>query len=198
MATATDEQLELSEAEIEAREGFFEFINGRFVDKPSMGANANELTMLLMSRLVVHVVANRLGHCYGEKTVYHIFPDDPKRSRIPDGSFIRTGRLQGRNPLAVSFRSPPISRSRSSRRTTSSRTSTSGSTTSSARGPAPVGGRARHEGNLRVSSRPDRDPPLDRRRTGRRGRRPGLLLPDRRAFRRRLTSDPTSQRPRQG
>jgi len=46
-------------------------------------------------RLMGHVLTNRLGHCYGEKTVYHIFPDDPKRSRIPDGSFIRSGRLPG-------------------------------------------------------------------------------------------------------
>ena len=93
MATAIDDRRDLSESEIEEREGFFEFIDGRYVEKPSPGASASELTLLLMFRLMGHVLANRLGHCYGAKTVYQIFPDDPKRSRIPDGSFIRAGRL---------------------------------------------------------------------------------------------------------
>jgi len=92
MASTADGLEALDEAAVARLEGRFECIDGRFVEKGPMGAQANELAFLLMWHLMTHVRAHRLGRCFGENCVYRIF-EDPRRSRIPDGSFIRAGRL---------------------------------------------------------------------------------------------------------
>jgi Uma2 family endonuclease len=95
MSTATDELIALDEAAVSRLDGRFEYLNGRYVEKPHMGSQANELGLLLMSQLLTFVRANRLGRCFAENCTYRIFPNEPKRTRIPDGSFIRAGRLPG-------------------------------------------------------------------------------------------------------
>ena len=88
-------------------DGRFEFADGRAVEKSFMGAQANELALLLMSQLFVYVRANRLGRCFSEKCVYQIFVDEPKKTRIPDGSFIRAGRLPGDRAPSGHMTIPP-------------------------------------------------------------------------------------------
>ena len=95
MSIATDEPIALDEAAVSRLEGRFEFLNGRYVEKPPMGSRASRLALILMCRLLTHVRANRLGRCIGGKCTYRIFPVEPERTRIFDGSFVRTGRLPG-------------------------------------------------------------------------------------------------------
>jgi Uma2 family endonuclease len=95
MSTVTAGSELASLPDVRHLDGSFEFLNGNFVEKPPMGAHANMVGLLLMAQLLGHVKANRLGHCFAENCTYRIFPDDPKRTRIPDGSFVRSGRLPG-------------------------------------------------------------------------------------------------------
>ncbi len=93
MSIATDEIETLDEAAIARLEGRYEYLNGRYVEKPPMGARANGLAFILLAEIWLHARANRLGVCFGDSTDYRIFANEPKRTRIPDGSFIRSGRL---------------------------------------------------------------------------------------------------------
>lgn len=88
-------------------EGAFECINGQYIEKPSMGARSNAIAFDLMIRLQLFVKANKLGRCFGENLSYRIFPADPRKSRIPDGSFIRSGRLPGEKVPTGDMTIPP-------------------------------------------------------------------------------------------
>jgi Uma2 family endonuclease len=107
MAIAQDELKSLDERAISQLEGSYEYVNGRYVEKPSMGARSNRMAFKLMKRLDDFVEANGLGHCFGENLPYKIFPSDPKKSRIPDGSFVRAGRLPGEEVPAGFMTIPP-------------------------------------------------------------------------------------------
>jgi Uma2 family endonuclease len=72
----------------------YELVDGVPVEKP-MGAESDEIGLWLGSQLIAFVRARRLGRVFGPKTGYTCFPDDPKKLRLPDVSFIATGRLEG-------------------------------------------------------------------------------------------------------
>ena len=107
MAIASDDIQTLEQDTIPRPEGAFECINGQYVEKPSMGARSNVLAFRLMVLLHLHVEAHGLGRCFGENLSYRIFPTDPRKSRIPDGSFIRSGRLPGEKIPSGDMTIPP-------------------------------------------------------------------------------------------
>jgi Uma2 family endonuclease len=72
----------------------YELIDGKPVEK-QMGAEADEIGLWLGTLLAAFVRKHKLGHVFGPKTGYVCFPDDPKRLRLPDLSFVATGRLEG-------------------------------------------------------------------------------------------------------
>jgi Uma2 family endonuclease len=59
------------------------------------GAATDEIGLYLGSLLVAFVRSRKLGHIFGPQTGYVCFPDDPKRLRLPDVSFVAAGRLEG-------------------------------------------------------------------------------------------------------
>ncbi|WP_435018940.1 Uma2 family endonuclease [Tundrisphaera sp. TA3] len=69
-----------------------ELVEGELVERP-MGQKSDGIASLLLFYLMQHVVPNRLGWVNGAQGSYQIFPDDPKKVRIPDGSFTRLERL---------------------------------------------------------------------------------------------------------
>jgi Uma2 family endonuclease len=72
----------------------YELIDGVPKEK-EMGAKADEIGLWLGSLMVTFVRARRLGHVFGPKTGYVCFPENPKKLRQPDVSFIAAGRLDG-------------------------------------------------------------------------------------------------------
>jgi Uma2 family endonuclease len=72
----------------------YELIDGVPKEK-EMGAKADEIGVSLCAFLVNFVRPQRLGHVFGPKTGYVCFPENPKRLRQPDVSFIAAGRLDG-------------------------------------------------------------------------------------------------------
>jgi Uma2 family endonuclease len=84
----------------------FDLVKGRLVER-HMGQLANVLGFRLGVFMDHHVNANKLGMVFGVPTGYQIFPDDPKRVRFPDGSFIRKGRLPHGIPFSGHCRIVP-------------------------------------------------------------------------------------------
>lgn len=72
----------------------YELIDGRPVER-EMGAEADDIGCELIILLRTFCRANGLGRVYGAGTGYQCFPSNPKRVRIPDVSFVATGRLPG-------------------------------------------------------------------------------------------------------
>ncbi len=93
MTTTIEERPAAAIDDRDAGRGIFEFLDGAFVEKIPMGSRATLIGFLLMNRLWDHVRSRGLGLCLPENCVYRIFPEDPRRTRIPDGSFVRSGRL---------------------------------------------------------------------------------------------------------
>jgi Uma2 family endonuclease len=70
-----------------------EVINGLVVRKKSLGAKADRIATRLIGKIESHS-DGRLGLCFGAGCGYHsIFPHDRKRFRLPDVSYVRSGRL---------------------------------------------------------------------------------------------------------
>jgi len=72
----------------------YELIDGVPVEK-HMGAESDEIGLILASLLSRFIREHKLGHAFGPKTGYVCFPSDPKLLRLPDVSFIAKGRLKG-------------------------------------------------------------------------------------------------------
>ncbi|MCE9561605.1 MAG: Uma2 family endonuclease [Planctomycetes bacterium] len=70
----------------------YELIDGMPKEKP-MGAESDEVAMSAGSLIRAFVKANRLGHVYGSQTGFQCFPKDSKAVRMPDTSYVATGRL---------------------------------------------------------------------------------------------------------
>jgi Uma2 family endonuclease len=70
----------------------FELLGGRLVER-NMGAESSEVAQNTMRMVGNHAHANKQGKVFGADCGYQIFPDEPKRVRYPDGSFIAFGRL---------------------------------------------------------------------------------------------------------
>lgn len=72
----------------------YELIDGVPVEK-TMGAEADEIGLVVGSLLLNFVRQHGLGRVYGAATGYQCFPSKPKRVRLPDVSFVAAGRLPG-------------------------------------------------------------------------------------------------------
>jgi Uma2 family endonuclease len=70
----------------------YELIEGRLVER-AMGASSSRIGLRVGGLLDAHAFARNLGDVFGSDCGYQIFPDDPKRVRFPDASFIARGRL---------------------------------------------------------------------------------------------------------
>jgi Uma2 family endonuclease len=89
---ATDQQA-LDDLLALAEKDGYELIDGQLVEKP-MGAESSRVTVRLLVRLGAYVEAQQLGFVLDSECGYQkIFPNDPKRVRKPDVSFIARGRL---------------------------------------------------------------------------------------------------------
>ncbi len=73
------------------REGF-EFVNGEWKEK-NLSGKSSRVAIRLSTRLDSHAETQRLGIVLDSETGYQIFPQEPRRIRKPDLSFIRFGRL---------------------------------------------------------------------------------------------------------
>src|SRR4051794_30457045 len=76
----------------------YELIDGELVEK-SMGMEAGVVAVNILTLLRTHVKARNLGHVIEGECGYQIFPEEPKRVRKPDGSFIARGRLPDDRPV---------------------------------------------------------------------------------------------------
>jgi Uma2 family endonuclease len=95
MATATqvehtpEELLEITDRPMP------ELIDGQFVERPPMGQKA-DAEAFRIGRLIGNFVDDhQLGVVNGSQGSFQIFPDAPKKVRIPDVSFTRWERLPG-------------------------------------------------------------------------------------------------------
>ena len=72
----------------------FEFVHGQLVEK-SMGAASAEISTTIIAGLVPFVRRNNLGRIFGPDTGYRCFPEEAKRLRKPDISFVALDRMEG-------------------------------------------------------------------------------------------------------
>lgn len=72
----------------------YELIDGIPREK-HMGAQSDEIALLIGSELNAFVRSQKLGRVYGSQTGYQCFPNAPKMVRMPDTSFVAAGRLEG-------------------------------------------------------------------------------------------------------
>jgi Uma2 family endonuclease len=82
----------------------FELVNGQLLEK-EMSALACWVTSVVSARLTNFVLEHQLGMVFSSEAQYKCFPDDERRIRKPDISFIQTNRmseemLQGFVPIA--------------------------------------------------------------------------------------------------
>ena len=70
----------------------FELVNGQLVES-EMGAFACWIVSLINAKLTSFVQENALGMVLSSETQYQCFPDDPRRIRKPDISFIHRSRI---------------------------------------------------------------------------------------------------------
>jgi Uma2 family endonuclease len=100
-AEATPEQL------LEMEDGHrFELIDGKLVER-HMGARSSKAALNLLFLLAQHIVPKNLGDLFGADCGYQIFPEEPKRVRYPDGSFVAKGRLPEDRAPGGHVRIPP-------------------------------------------------------------------------------------------
>jgi Uma2 family endonuclease len=85
----------------------FEWVNGQLKEKPNMGAKANRIATILARLLDTHAAAHRLGLVFTQECGYQAFPNEPKRVRFPDLSFVARGRLPNDQPPDGHMRIPP-------------------------------------------------------------------------------------------
>ena len=70
----------------------YELIDGVPKEKV-MGAKAEEIAGLLVTALNVFIRPKKLGRAYPSKAGFQCFPGKPGLVRLPDASFVATGRL---------------------------------------------------------------------------------------------------------
>lgn len=69
-----------------------EFIDGEWVEK-HMSVESDYISLKLGSAMLQHALASKAGRVQGSKCGFQCFPDDPKRIRLPDVTFIRANRV---------------------------------------------------------------------------------------------------------
>jgi Uma2 family endonuclease len=77
----------------------FELVDGQLVER-KMSKWSSYVAGSTFHRLRNHSDAHRLGWVYPEGTSYQCFPDDPKRVRRPDVSFIRLDRMSSEEAMS--------------------------------------------------------------------------------------------------
>jgi Uma2 family endonuclease len=70
----------------------YELIDGQLVER-NMGAEASEVAANVIRLIGPHAHIRKLGKVFATDCGYQIFPDDPKRVRYPDASFLARNRL---------------------------------------------------------------------------------------------------------
>jgi Uma2 family endonuclease len=99
MATASS-LVEDPSIEFETSDGdqLFEIVDGQLMERRKMGAKSDRIGVILAGKIEAHA-GGKLGLCFSGQCGYHkIFPNEPKRLRYPDVSFVRYGRLPGDEP----------------------------------------------------------------------------------------------------
>src|SRR5947209_7441922 len=76
----------------------YEWVDGKLREKPPMGAESNRAATVLVRLLDSYAVAQAAGLVFSQECGYQIFPNDSKKVRKPDASFIARGRLPGDRP----------------------------------------------------------------------------------------------------
>jgi Uma2 family endonuclease len=95
MATATSSLPAVFDEWLPSAEGVRrEWVEGNWLERPSMGLEAALISTRLMYFLFGHVMSIKAGYCMSHECGYKIFPHEPGRVRFPDGSFIRSERLE--------------------------------------------------------------------------------------------------------
>ena len=84
----------------------FELVDGD-LEKRNMGAESSWIAQVVNRKIANFSEENGLGLVFGADCGYQIFTDDPDRVRIPDGSFIRNGRLPNNLPPRAFVKIPP-------------------------------------------------------------------------------------------
>ncbi len=72
-----------------------ELVDGELLERGDMGQQSEEIATLLCHYLLIFVLEGKLGRVIGGQGGYQIFPDDPRKVRVPDVSFTRMDRLPG-------------------------------------------------------------------------------------------------------
>ncbi len=84
----------------------FEFVHGQLVEKP-MGAASGEIAATIISYLRPFVRRNNLGRVFGSDAGYRCFPEESKRLRKPDVSFVALDRMADGLAPQGDFTIPP-------------------------------------------------------------------------------------------
>jgi Uma2 family endonuclease len=107
MATAAVQNQYQPEDLLEMEAGHrYDLVNGQLVER-NMGAKSALVGLNVTALLKTHTQPKNLGLVFPSDCGYQAFPDEPKRVRFPDGSFIRQGRLPGDKAPEGHVRIPP-------------------------------------------------------------------------------------------
>jgi Uma2 family endonuclease len=80
------------------RDRRYEWVDGQYREKPSMGAAANHALTILLCRMQEYAGHHQAGLVFSARCAYQIFGDDPRKVRKPDASFVARGRLPDDRP----------------------------------------------------------------------------------------------------
>lgn len=70
----------------------YELVNGQLVER-HMGAESSEIAGRIVVLLGLFLRTHRIGRLFTSEASYQCFPDDPRKLRRPDVSFVRFDRL---------------------------------------------------------------------------------------------------------
>lgn len=74
-----------------------ELVDGQLVER-GMGEESDLIATTILNLIFDHVRRHGLGYVHGSQCGYQIFPDDPRKVRIPDVSFTRKERMPAEGP----------------------------------------------------------------------------------------------------
>ncbi len=84
----------------------YELVDGKLVER-HMGSESSAIAAMIARLLLNFVQPRRAGKVFTADCGYQVFPDDPKKVRKPDVSFIRAGRLPNERAPAGWVHIPP-------------------------------------------------------------------------------------------
>jgi Uma2 family endonuclease len=83
-----------------------ELVEGQLLERP-MGEESDSIAAAILGLIFAFVRERGLGRVHGSQCGYQIFPDDPRKIRIPDVSFTRRERLPAGGPARGHARVAP-------------------------------------------------------------------------------------------